>query len=107
MVIKRFDVWLVQLSPTTGSELKKTRPCLIVSPNVVNDNLETVIIVPLTSTIKNYPSRVNCVFHGKKGQLVIDQIRTIDKSRLKKRLGVVEKPTSLKVLRVISELFSE
>ncbi|MFP4622349.1 MAG: type II toxin-antitoxin system PemK/MazF family toxin [Bacteroidales bacterium] len=80
-MVNRFGVWLVNLDPTIGSEVKKTQPCLIVSPDVTNKYLKTVTIVPLTSTIKDYPTRVNCVFKDKHGQLVIDQIRSIAKSR--------------------------
>jgi mRNA interferase MazF len=80
-MVKRFEVWNVELNPTKGSEINKTRPCLIVSPNETNKYLNTITIIPLTSTIKPYPTRLNCSFKGKQGQLVVDQIRCIDKSR--------------------------
>ena len=106
MVVQRFDVWMVQLNPTIGSEIKKSRPCVIVSPNVANNYLNTVTILPLTSTFKNYPTRLDLTFQQKKGQIVIDQIRSIDKARLIKKMGVIDKRTSLRVLRVLEEYFS-
>ena len=75
--VKRFEVHLISLDPTKGSEIKKTRPCLIISPNEMNKYIRTVIIAPMTSTIKNYPTRVTTTFQGKKGQIVLDQIRTV------------------------------
>ena len=93
-MVKRFEVWQVELNPTVGSEINKIRPCLIVSPNEVNKFLNTVIIVPLTSTLKPYPTRLDCKFKGKQGQLVIDQIRSIDKARLILKLGVMDTDTN-------------
>jgi mRNA interferase MazF len=104
-MVKRFEVWLVNLDPTIGSEVKKTRPCMVVSPNVTNKYLKTVTIVPLTSTMKDYPTRVNCVFNDKNGQLVIDQIRSIDKRRLLKRLGTMDETTCQKASDAIVEMF--
>lgn len=89
--ISRFDVWLIELDPTKGSEIRKTRPCFVVSPDSVNRYLNTITIVPLTSSIRNYPTRVNCVFQNKNGQAMVDQIRSLDKARLKKKLGVLER----------------
>jgi mRNA interferase MazF len=86
MVIQRFEIWWVNLDPTVGSEVKKIRPCLIVSPNEVNQYLNTVTVIPLTSTIKLYPTRLNCIIQGKQSQLVIDQARSIDKIRLKSKM---------------------
>lgn len=80
--VKRFEVWLIKLNPTQGAEINKSRPYLLVSPDEANNFLQTIIIVPLTSTLRNYPTRVNCTFQNKSGQLAIDQIRAIDKSRL-------------------------
>src|SRR5690625_5655492 len=80
--VRRFEVHLISLDPTKGSEIRKTRPCLIISPDEMNKHIRTVIIAPMTSTIKNYPTRVTTTFRGKKGQIVLDQIRTVDKSRL-------------------------
>lgn len=88
--ISRFEVWLIELDPTRGSEIKKTRPCLVVSANSANKYLNTITIVPLTSRIRNYPTRVNCIFQGKKGQAMVDQIRGVDKNRLKRKLGIME-----------------
>ena len=88
--INRFEVWLIELDPTKGSEVKKTRPCLIVSPDSVNKHLNTITIVPLTTTIRRYPTRVNCIFQGREGQAMVDQIRGLDKTRLKRKLGIME-----------------
>src|SRR6056297_3333307 len=104
--VKRFEVHLISLDPTKGSEIKKTRPCLIISPNEMNKHIRTVIIAPMTSTIKNYPTRVTTTFQGKKGQIVLDQIRTVDKSRLIKSLGTISSSAEEKVLRVLQEMFA-
>lgn len=102
MVVKRFDVWLIDLNPTKGSEIKKVRPCLIVSPDKTNKFLATIIIVPLTTTIKNYTTRVNCVFEGKQGQLATDQIRSVDRIRLIKRIGTLDNALCRNVCRLIN-----
>ena len=104
--IKRFDVYLITLDPTVGSEIQKTRPCLVVSPDEMNRFIRTIIIAPMTTKGRRYPSRVDCTFQGKDGQVVLDQIRTVDKSRLSKRLGRVDKQTQTDVLRVLSDLFA-
>lgn len=88
--INRFEVWLIELDPTKGSEIRKTRPCLVVSANSANKYLNTLTIVPLTSKLRSYPTRVNCFFQKKQGQAMVDQIRGVDKSRLKKKLGIME-----------------
>src|SRR5215469_9744552 len=106
MVVTRFDVWLISLDPTIGSEIKKTRPCLIISPDETNKYLSTVIVIPLTSTIKKYPTRINCIFKGKKGQLATDQIRSIDKTGLVKRLGKLNDPVCRNVCHLLMELFT-
>jgi mRNA interferase MazF len=85
MVIKRFEVWLINLDPTLGREVQKTRPCLVISQDIANKHLETVTIIPLTSTVRSYSTRVNCEFQGKSGQLMIDQIQSLNKSRLIKK----------------------
>jgi len=90
MVAHRFDVYLINLDPTVGSEIQKTRPCLIISPDEMNRHIKTVIMAPMTSADKDYPTRVRCKFKKKKGQIVLDQIRTLDKSRLIKKLGTIE-----------------
>lgn len=105
VTVKRFEVWNVELNPTKGSEINKILPCLIVSPNEVNKFLNTVIIVPLTRTIKPYPTRQNCQFKGQDGQLVIDQIRCIDKSRLISKLGAMDVKTSKDACSLIIETF--
>jgi mRNA interferase MazF len=107
MVVKRFEVYLVNLDPTIGSEIKKTRPCLIVSPDEMNRHIATVIVAPMTTTGKVYPTRVECKFEGKTGQVVLDQLRTVDKSRLVKRLGRLEKKTQQEVLTRLAEMFAE
>lgn len=105
MVVTKKEVWLTLLAPTIGSEINKTRPCVIISPDVANKYKDSVIIVPLTSTIKNYPSRVDCTFMKKKGQIVIDQIRAIDKTRLIKKIGIIDDLTSNKVYETIQLYF--
>ena len=107
MVVKRFDVYLVNLDPTLGSEIQKTRPCLIISPDEMNNHIATVIIAPMTTQGRDYPTRVNCLFEGKKGQVVLDQIRTVDKIRLVKKLGKISSSTQKEVLTVLMELFAE
>ncbi|OAN61722.1 transcriptional regulator [Balneola sp. EhC07] len=105
--ISRFDTYLISLDPTKGSEIKKTRPCLVISPDEMNRNIRTVIIAPLTSVIRKYPSRVNLTFQKKKGQIVLDQIRTVDKQRLIKKLGSANTSTQAKVLDVLREMVAE
>ena len=106
MVVRRFDVFLVGLDPTVGSEIQKTRPCLIVSPDEMNANIRTVIVAPLTSTIKEYPTRVFCRFRRKTGQIVLDQIRTIDQSRLIRRLGTIDSDAQLDVVSILQRMFA-
>ena len=106
MIVNRFEVYLVNLDPTEGSEIKKTRPCLIISPNEMNRYISTVIVAPMTTKGKNYPTRINCIFQGKEGQIVLDQIRTIDKSRLHTLLGQIDRITERKVLRLLQEMFA-
>ena len=106
MVVNRFDVYLINLDPTVGSEIKKTRPCLIISPDEMNRHIRTVIVAPMTTAGKEYPTRISCTFKKKKGQIVTDQIRTIDKSRLIKRLGTIDPNTRLEVIAVLQRLFA-
>jgi mRNA interferase MazF len=106
MEIKRFQVYLVNLDPTIGFEIKKTRPCLIISPNEMNKHIGTVIVAPMTTKGKNYPTRIQCSFQGKKGQVVLDQIRTVDKKRLVKKLGTIHSKTQENVLNILKELFA-
>lgn len=107
MVVKRFDVFLVNLDPTVGREIRKARPCLIISPDEMNRFISTVIIAPMTTRSREYPTRIPCTFQGKQGQVVLDQIRTVDKIRLSQRLGRIDKPTQNKVLAVLREMFEE
>ena len=106
MVVNRFDVYLINLDPTVGSEIQKTRPCLIVSPDEMNRHIRTVIVAPMSSAGKDYPTRVSCKFKKKKGQIVLDQIRTIDKTRLVKKLGSINPETQLEVISVLQRLFA-
>src|SRR5574338_265212 len=105
MVVKRFEVWLVNLDPATGSEIRKTRPALIISPDVTHKHLNTVITAPLTSAIRPYPTRVVCVFQKKQGQIALDQLRAIDKTRLVKRLGKMDEKTNRVVCELLREFF--
>ena len=106
MVINRFDVYLINLDPTVGSEIQKTRPCLIISPDEMNRHIRTVIVAPMTTAGKDYPTRVNCQFKKKKGQIVLDQVRTIDKTRLIKKLGKIDPETQVEVISVLQRLFA-
>jgi mRNA interferase MazF len=107
MVVHRFDDYLVNLNPTLGKEIQKTRPCLIISPDEMNDSIATVVVAPMTTKSRDYPTRVSCKFEGKEGQIVLDQIRTVVKSRLVKRLGKISISTQKEVLAVITEMFAE
>jgi mRNA interferase MazF len=106
VVVRRFEVYLVELDPTVGSEIQKPRPCVVISPDEMNQVIRTVIIAPLTSTGRPYPTRVDCRFQRKSGQVVLDQIRTVDKSRLIKRLGHLEDPAQSAILETLAELFA-
>ena len=101
----QFDIWLITLDPTKGSEIRKTRPRIIVSPDEMNRWLRTLIVAPMTSTVRSYPSRVPISFDGKDGQIALDQIRTIDKSRLIRRLGAVEADTAVALSETLVEMF--
>lgn len=107
MVVQRFDVFLVNLDPTVGSEIQKTRPCLIISPDEMNRHIATVIVAPMTTKGRVYPTRVDCSFQGKEGQIVLDQIRTIDKSRLIRKMGNLDKATQREVLTILADIFGE
>jgi mRNA interferase MazF len=107
MEVKRFDVWLVSLDPTIGSEMKKIRPCLVVSPDDMNRYVNTVIVAPMTTKGRPYPTRVPCRFQGKAGQIVLDQLRTVDKARLVKRLGQIDSKTQQTTLVILAEMFAE
>jgi len=105
MEVKQYQIVLVNLDPTLGSEIQKTRPCVIISPNEINDNLRTVVIAPMTSTSRNYPTRVKVKHNSQEGWIVIDQIRTIDKIRIIKKLGALSEKEILECKRVIRETF--
>ena len=107
MVVKRFEVYLVNLDPTIGSEIKKTRPCLVISPDEMNRHIATVIVAPMTTQGRLYPTRVACRFQGKDGQIVLDQLRTVDKTRLIRRLGHISPPAQKASLAVLAEMFAE
>lgn len=106
MVVKRFDVYLINLDPTVGSEIQKTRPCLVISPDEMNRFIRTVIVAPMTTKGATYPSRIACKFQGKRGHVVLDQIRTVDKTRLVKKLGRIDRQTQTEVLAVLGEMFA-
>ena len=106
VVVRRFDVFLVSLDPTVGSEIQKTRPCVVISPDEMNAHIQTVIVAPMTTQGRDYPTRVACEFGGKKGQVVLDQIRTLDKARLIKKLGVLEEKAQIEVLSTLAKLFA-
>ncbi len=106
VVVDRFDVYLINLDPTIGSEIQKTRPCLIISPNEMNRHLRTVIVAPMTTTEKDYPTRVQCTFKRKQGQIALDQIRTIHNARLVKKVGTIESETQMEVASVLQRLFA-
>jgi mRNA interferase MazF len=107
VVVKHFDVYLVNLDLTIGAEIQKTQPCLIISPDEMNSAIRTVIIAPMTTKSRNYPTRVSCRFEGKDAYIVLDQLRTVDHSRCIKRLGHITPVTQKRVLNVLAELFAE
>ena len=107
MEVNRFDIFLVALDPTLGHEIKKTRPCVVISPDEMNHHIGTVIIAPMTTKGRSYPSRVDCSFQGTQGQVILDQIRTVDRVRLVKRLGHLSPGTSDRILKVLNEMFQK
>lgn len=107
LVIRRFEIFLVGLDPTRGHGMQKTRPCVVISPDEMNRHIGTVIVAPMTTHGREYPTRVPVVFRRKRGQIVLDQIRTVDKTRLVKSLGRLDRPTSGRVLDVLQELFAQ
>ena len=104
--IRRGDVFLVALSPTRGREIRRTRPCVVVSPDELNEHMGTYIVAPLTTGSHAYPFRVACRFGGKDGHVVLDQLRTVDHERLEKRLGALTAATQAKVLAVLQAMFA-
>ena len=107
MATKQYDVYLVPLDPATGAEMKKTRPCVVISPDDMNDFLRTVIVTPLTSTRTNFAFRARCVFDGVSGEVALDHIRTVDKTRLRKRLGRLDSVAQRQVRDLLDEMFGE
>jgi len=107
VVARRFEIYLVSLDPTIGSKIRKTRPCVVISPDEVNEHIQTLLLAPMTTRGRLYPTRVPCTFQGKTGQIVLDQIRTVDRVRLVKRLGRLTERQSKAVLAVLQELFAE
>jgi mRNA interferase MazF len=106
MGVSRFEIYLVNLDPTVGSEIKKARPCLIISPDDMNQYCRTVIIAPMTTKGRNYPSRVSTRFQGKNGQIVLDQIRTVDRVRLARKMGQLASKDADLVLDTLQRMFS-
>jgi mRNA interferase MazF len=106
MAINRFEVYLVNLDPTLGSEIKKTRPCLVISPDEMNHRIHTVIVAPMTTRGQSYPTRVPCRFKTKQGQVVLDQIRAVDRGRLIRRLGRLDSKTCAVILNLLQEMFA-
>ena len=106
MEVSRFEVYLINLDPTVGSEIRKTWPCVVISPDEMNRHIRTVIVAPLTSKGRPYPTRVKCRFKRRLGQVVLDQIRTVDKARLVRRLGRLDTPAADQVLAVLGEIFA-
>ena len=106
LVAYRFDVVLVSLDPTVGREIRKTRPCVVISPDEMNRNIGTIVVAPMTTNGRDYPTRIPVTFKRKRGQIVLDQIRTVDKKRLVRRLGKIDNTTGGRVLTVLQEMFA-
>ena len=103
--VTRFQVWLVSLNPTKGREINKTRPCVIISPDEMTA-LSTVIVAPMTTKGFNFPCRMMCKFKGKNGLILLDQIRTVDKTRLEKQLGTIDETAQIELCSALQELFA-
>jgi len=107
MVVKRFDVYMVNVDPTVSAEAKKTRPCVVLSPDEDNRFIATVIVAPITSKGHRYPTRVPCQLEDKNCQVILDQIRTVDKVRLGQKMGRLGRPTQKAILATLAEMFAE
>jgi len=107
MDVNRFDVFLVALDPTVGHEIKKVRPCAVISPDEMNAHLGTVMVAPMTTKGRDYPTRVSCRFQGVEGQVVLDQVRTVDKERLIRKLGQLPPVVADRVLDILAEMFQK
>lgn len=105
-MVKRGDIWLINLDPTVGSEIKKKRPCVVVSPPELNNHLRTVMVAPMTSKGFDAPFRPQLTFQGTHGRILLDQLRAVDKTRFVKKLGSVSSSTHQKVLSVLQEIFA-
>ena len=105
-MVKRGEIWLIDLDPTVGSEIRKTRPCVVISPAEMHDHLRTVIVAPMTTGSKPAPFRVPITFQEKRGLILLDQVRTVDKARLVKQLGAATRKTLLTALRTLQEMFA-
>ncbi len=103
--VSRFQVWLISLNPTKGREINKTRPCVVISPNEMAA-LSTVLVAPMTTKGFDFPCRIECNFKGKKGLILLDQIRAVDKSRLVKKLGSIDENTQIELCNILQELFA-
>jgi mRNA interferase MazF len=104
MVMKQYEIYLVNLEPTIGHEIQKTRPCVVISPDEMNEHIETIIIVPMTTKSHNYPTRIEINFQNKTGWIVLDQIRTVGKKRLIRKIGELEKSTITEIKNIIMEM---
>ena len=104
--VEQFMVYSVELDPAKGNEIKKTRPCVVISPDSMNSNLQTVIVAPLTHTIKFFPTRVNSMVNGELGQVVLEQIRAVDKNRLKRKFGKIDNSTADNIKLIMQTMFS-
>lgn len=104
MVIRQYDIFLINLDPTIGHGIKKVRPCVVISPNEMNDNISTIIIAPMITRSHSYPTRVPVEFEDKKGWIVLDQVRSLDKRRFVKKLGELKKETIIVIKRIIQEM---
>jgi mRNA interferase MazF len=102
---RRDEIWLVALDQSRGSEMRKTRPCLVVSPDDLNEPLRTVLVAPMTTRVRNYPSRVNLTFRNKTGQVALDQLRAVDRERFGDKLGTLPGKTAREVSSVLVEMF--
>ncbi|MFA6857758.1 MAG: type II toxin-antitoxin system PemK/MazF family toxin [Treponema sp.] len=105
VVINQYEIYLINLDPTQGHEIRKIRPCLIISPDEMNHNIGTVIIAPMTTKSHDYPTRIPINFENKDGWIVLDQIKTVDKTRLVKKMGIIKKEQIIQVKKIIKEMF--
>ena len=103
--IRRFDIYLINLDPTVGAEIRKTRPCLVVSPDEMHRHLRTVIVAPMTSIVRGYPTRVPIQFRRRQGEVALDRLRAVDQERLVRRLGVADRGTAARVAAKLTEMF--